>query len=134
MVKEKTTVTFESSVLSEMKKEASKRDLPASDVINEACAFYLKSKNVNDMDKVYTPLFERSMENMFKSFENRLAALMAKNALDSATTMFLLLEQIAVSRKTSVEDLYLKFRKMGVKHVQQRDELLAMLEEKLKQG
>lgn len=134
MAKEKTSVVFESSVLSEIRNEAKKRSLHVSDVVNEACMFYLQAKNAQDIDKVYSPIIERYLEKHFKSFENRLAALMAKNALDSATTLFLLLEQIAISRKTSVEELYQRFRKMAVKHVQRRDELLKLLEDKLKQG
>lgn len=134
MVREKTTITFDSAVLSELRKEADQRGINLYDVVNEACKFYLQTKNSAEIDKVYAPLFEKTIDRNLKSFENRLASLMAKSALDSATTMFMLLQYIVTTEKTSAEELYQKNRRMGVKHVQNRDELLKMLENNIKKG
>lgn len=132
MAKEKTTITFDSSVLKELKKEADNRNLPVYEVVNDACKYYLQMKNSKDVDKVYAPIIEQTLDTTFKTFENRLASLMAKNALDSATTMFMVLQHIAVSDNKNPEELYQRNRKMGVKHVQNRDELLKLLESKIK--
>lgn len=134
MVREKTTITFDSAVLSELRKEADQRGINLYDVVNEASKFYLQAKNSEEIDKVYAPIIEETLETTLKNFENRLASLMAKNALDSATTMFMLIQHIALTQKTPAEELYQKNRKMGVKHVQNRDELLKMLENNLKKG
>lgn len=134
MAKEKTSITFDSGVLNELKDEAKKRHINLYDVVNEACTLYLQMKKAKEIDRVYAPVIEQTLDSTFKNFENRLASLMAKNALDSATTMFMLLQDIAMRENRSAEDLYQKSRKMGVKHVQKRDELLSLLETNMKKG
>ena len=129
-MKEKTTITFDSEILSELRKLAKSRNKKkpnVSEVVNEAAKVYLQQVNSENMDKVYAPIVERYLQDGLKSFENRFAALMAKNALDSSMSMLLLLESISKSKKISSGELYKSFRPMAVKHVKQREELLKMV-------
>lgn len=133
MLREKTSISFESGVLKELRKEAKERGVNVYDVVNDASKFYLQMKNSNQVDRVYAPLIEQFLEKSFKSFENRLASLMAKNALDSATTMFMMIQHVALNDKQDPEEMYQRSRKMGVKHVSNRDDLFKLLESKFKE-
>ncbi|MDD9309789.1 hypothetical protein PUS82_00390 [Cytobacillus firmus] len=133
MLREKTSISFESGVLKELRKEAKERGVNVYDVVNDASKFYLQMKNSNQVDRVYAPLIEQFLEKSFKSFENRLASLMAKNALDSATTMFMMIQHAALNDKQDPEEMYQRSRKMGVKHVSNRDDLFKLLESKFKE-
>lgn len=132
MAKIPVTIRFERSVYNEMKERAEKLGSTLTHEVNRACTKILQEEVHHDLDKIYSPILERHLEKHLKSFEERMAALMAKNALDSATTLFLLLEQVAKSRNVSVEELYRKHRTMGVKHVQKREELVKMVQEHVK--
>jgi hypothetical protein len=74
------------------------------------------------------------MDENFKSFENRIASLLAKTSLDSAMSMFLLLDSISRSRNIQTNDLYQKTRGMAVKHVQNREDLMSMIDNKMKEN
>ncbi|MFB9749930.1 hypothetical protein, partial [Leifsonia shinshuensis] len=134
MAKVSTTGNLDQEVHSEMEKVTKETGRSMRNEINEACKLYLRHRNSEKLDKVYAPLIEEQLEQHLKSFENRLAALMAKQALDSATNLFMTLQDISLRTGSDAEELYQKSRKMGVKHVQNRDELLSMLEEKLKES
>lgn len=133
-MKEKTTISFDGSVLKEIDKIVKSRgkNTTRSEVVNEFCQAYLQIHNAGEVEKVYAPMINKFMDETIKSFENRLAALMAKNSLDSAMSMFLLLDSISRSRNISTNELYQKTRAMAVKHVQNRDELMNMLENRKK--
>ena len=127
MVKEKASIVFEASLLSELKKEAKARGVYLYDIVNEACKLYLQQKKLGDIEKIYTPIIERAMATTMKNFENRLAGLMAKNALDSGMTMLMVLQDLAAKNKVNPNELYRTYRNMAVKHVSKREELAEML-------
>jgi len=129
--KEKTSINFDGAILKELRKEAEKRNVHLYDVVNDACRFYLEQKNKSEIDSIYAPRVEQTIQVHFKNLENRLANLLAKNSLDSATTLFMFLQFLSIETGMDAEEIYTRSRKMGVKHVQNRDELLNMLKEKL---
>gem|GEM_PF-3196579 len=131
MSKEKTSINFDGAILKELRKEAEKRNVHLYDVVNDACRFYLEQKNKSEIDSIYAPRVEQTIQVHFKNLENRLANLLAKNSLDSATTLFMFLQFLSIETGMDAEEIYTRSRKMGVKHVQNRDELLNMLKEKL---
>lgn len=132
MSKKQTTVRLDFEVYDALDKVSQRRKIPLNEVINEACENYVRVDGEEMLDRIYAPIMERYMQHHFKAFENRFAALMAKNALDSSMSMFMLLESISKSRKQDPEDLYQTMRKVAVKHVQKREELLDMVKEKYK--
>lgn len=127
MVKEKASIVFEASLLSELKKEAKSRGIYLYDIVNEACQLYLQQKNSGEMDKIYTPMIEKTMATTMKNFENRLAGLMAKNALDSAMTMLMVTTELGAKNKVEAKKIYSEYRNMAVKHVSKREELALLL-------
>ncbi|MCM3032875.1 MULTISPECIES: ribbon-helix-helix domain-containing protein [Niallia] len=135
-MKEKTTISFEPSVLREIDKIVKQRGKNAtrSEVVNEFCKAYLQIHNANEVEKVYAPIINKFMDENFKSFENRIASLLAKTSLDSAMSMFLLLDSISRSRNIQTNDLYQKTRGMAVKHVQNREDLMSMIDNKMKEN
>lgn len=129
-MKHKTTISFDNATLKEIDKVAHQRNVNRSVVVNEMCQQQLEVQNAQDMEKVYSPMITRYMDENFKAFEDRIASLMAKNSLDSAMSMFLLLDSISRSRNVKMNDLYQNVRGMAVKHVQKREDLLKMVEDK----
>lgn len=131
MTKKQTTIRFEHEVYELLENISSRRKIPLNDVVNEACKIFVQIDNQKMMDHLFAPVIEKYMQQHLKSFENRLASLMAKNALDSSMTMFMLLDSISKSRKQDPEELYQTMRKMAVKHVQKRDELLDIVKDNI---
>lgn len=126
-MKVKTTISFDNNVLKEIDKIAGAKKKDRSAIVNELILLAIRLENADAVEKTYAPMVNRFMNENFKSFENRMAALMAKTSLDSAMSMFLLLDSIARSRKMEPNELYSKTRGMAVKHVQQREELMDMI-------
>lgn len=133
-MKQKTTIVFESHILSKIDKmvEERKGNKNRSEITNELLAKALQDQSSGEIDKLYAPIVERILEGHMKSFENRIASLLAKNSLDSAMSMFLLLDSMARSRNIDPNKLYAETRSMAAKHVQKREELIKLLSDKEK--
>lgn len=129
-MKIKHTISFEKPVISEINTLAKTLNKDRSEVVNELCLMALQIQNSQEVERVYSPMIEQLMTKHHKAFEERIASLMAKNALDSAMSMFLLLDSISRSRKIEADQLYNETRKHAAKHLQKREDLLGMLGKK----
>ncbi len=129
-MKIKHTISFDKPVISEINTMAKTLNKDRSEIVNDLCLMALQIQNSKEVERVYSPMIEQLMSKHHKAFEERIASLMAKNALDSAMSMFLLLDSISKSRKVEATELYNKTRGIAAKHLQKREDLLGMLGKK----
>lgn len=83
----------------------------------EAATRYIHDENQAQMDSFYAPKINQVMMNHLKSFENRIAGLAAKNAIDSGMAMLMLVEILAKDRKVSAGEIFDEFKFLASRHV-----------------